>query len=78
MPTRPRRCRNNPIIGRLGAYATQIKAGLTPFAAENDIKILRRVEGKEYVRPFRYADVRKGRKLEQNILLRSGDTVVVP
>ena len=52
--------------------------GLTPFAAENDIKILRRVEGKEYVRTFRYSDVRKGQRLEQNLMLRSGDTVVVP
>ena len=58
--------------------ALAMAGGVTPFAAENDIKVLRRVQGKEYVRSFRYADVRKGRKLEQNILLRSGDTVVVP
>lgn len=58
--------------------ALALAGGLTPFAAENDIKILRRVNGKEYVRKFRYADVRKGEHLEQNVLLRSGDTVVVP
>lgn len=58
--------------------ALAMAGGVTPFAAENDIRILRRVEGKEYVRNFRYADVRKGTKLEQNIMLRSGDTVVVP
>jgi polysaccharide export outer membrane protein len=58
--------------------ALAMAGGLTPFAAENDIRILRRVEGNEYVRNFRYADVRKGEHLEQNILLRSGDTVVVP
>lgn len=58
--------------------ALAMAGGVTPFAAENDIRILRRVEGKEYVRTFRYADVRKGTNLEQNILLRSGDTVVVP
>jgi polysaccharide export outer membrane protein len=58
--------------------ALAMAGGVTPFAAENDIRILRRVEGKEYVRKFRYADVRKGRDLEQNIMLRSGDTVVVP
>jgi polysaccharide export outer membrane protein len=58
--------------------ALAMAGGLTPFAAENDIKILRRVDGNEYVRTFRYADVRKGEHLEQNILLRSGDTVVVP
>ncbi len=58
--------------------ALAMAGGLTPFAAENDIRILRRVDGSEYVRNFRYADVRKGQHLEQNILLRSGDTVVVP
>jgi polysaccharide export outer membrane protein len=58
--------------------ALAMAGGVTPFAAENDIRILRRVEGKEYVRTFRYAEVRKGRNLEQNIMLRSGDTVVVP
>lgn len=58
--------------------ALAMAGGLTPFAAENDIRILRRVDGKEYVRQFRYADVRKGQNLEQNVLLRSGDTVVVP
>jgi polysaccharide export outer membrane protein len=58
--------------------ALAMAGGLTPFAAENDIRILRRVEGNEYVRNFRYADVRKGQHLEQNILLQSGDTVVVP
>lgn len=58
--------------------ALAMAGGVTPFAAENDIRILRRVEGKEYVRKFRYAEVRKGRNLQQNIMLRSGDTVVVP
>lgn len=58
--------------------ALAMAGGVTPFAAENDIRILRRVQGKEYVRNFRYAEVRKGRNLEQNIMLRSGDTVVVP
>ena len=58
--------------------ALAMAGGLTPFAAENDIRILRRVDGKEYVRNFRYADVCNGQHLEQNIMLRSGDTVVVP
>jgi polysaccharide export outer membrane protein len=58
--------------------ALAMAGGLTPFAAENDIRILRRVQGKEYVRKFRYADVRNGENLDQNLILRSGDTVVVP
>ena len=52
--------------------------GLTPYAAANDIKILRRMNGKETVMLFRYADVEAGEKLEQNIILKGGDVVVVP
>jgi len=52
--------------------------GLTPFAAENDIKVLRKENGKDTVYRFRYSDVKKGAGLDQNILLKGGDTVVVP
>ena len=52
--------------------------GLTPFAAENDIKVLRRENGKDLVFPFRYSDVKKGEHLEQNVILKGGDVVVVP
>ena len=58
--------------------ALSLAGGLTPFAAENDIKIVRRVMGKQHTFPFRYSDVRKGIDLEQNILLQRGDTVMVP
>jgi len=52
--------------------------GLTPFASENDIKVLRKENGKDVVFPFRYSDVKKGNNLEQNIILKGGDVVVVP
>jgi len=52
--------------------------GLTPFAAENDIKVLRKENGKDVVFPFRYSQVKAGNNLEQNIVLRGGDVVVVP
>lgn len=58
--------------------ALSLAGGATSFAALNDIKILRRENGKQQSIGFRYADVESGRKLEQNILLKSGDTVVVP
>ena len=58
--------------------ALSLAGGLTPFAAENDIKIIRRIKGEQLVFPFRYSDVRKGRDLEQNILLQRGDVVMVP
>ena len=52
--------------------------GLTPFAAENDIKVLRKEDGKELVFPFRYSQVKRGENLDQNITLKGGDVVVVP
>jgi polysaccharide export outer membrane protein len=44
----------------------------------NDVRILRRDANGLRSMPFHYNDVEKGRELEQNILLGSGDTVVVP
>ena len=58
--------------------ALSMAGGLTPFAAENDIKVLRKENGKDTVHPFRYSQVKAGRNLEQNIPLRGGDVVVVP
>ena len=52
--------------------------GTTPFAKLNDIKILRRTGDRQQTLPFRYDDVVKGRSLEQNIILQTGDVVVVP
>ncbi|MEQ1845368.1 MAG: polysaccharide biosynthesis/export family protein, partial [Nitrospira sp.] len=39
--------------------ALSLAGGLTPFAAENEIKVMRRVRGEQYAIPFRYGDVRK-------------------
>lgn len=59
--------------------ALSMAGGLTPYAAENDIKIIRRQQGgDELVFPFRYGDARKGRELHQNIVLQRGDVVMVP
>jgi polysaccharide export outer membrane protein len=55
-----------------------LAGGATPYAGLNDIRILRRENGKQTAIPFRYEDVAGGRRLEQNIVLQSGDTVVVP
>lgn len=52
--------------------------GLTPFADANKILILRQEGGKTIHLPFDYDQVKKGEKLEQNILLKRGDVVVVP
>jgi polysaccharide biosynthesis/export protein len=58
--------------------ALSLAGGLTPFASENDIKVMRRDQGGQQVFRFRYGDVRNGKGLEQNILLQRGDVVVVP
>jgi polysaccharide export outer membrane protein len=58
--------------------ALSMAGGTTTYARLNDIKILRRNGASQSAIPFRYGDVEKGRDLEQNIILQSGDTVVVP
>ncbi len=58
--------------------ALSLAGGFTPFADKEDVKILRREGGKQSILPFNYSDVENGRELGSNILLRSGDVVVVP
>lgn len=58
--------------------ALSMAGGLTPYAAENKIKILRREGGKEISIPFEYARVQAGNDLSQNIQLKRGDVVLVP
>jgi polysaccharide biosynthesis/export protein len=58
--------------------ALSMAGGLTPFAAENDIRVIRRANGKQQVFPFRYGEAKKGKDLEKNILLQRGDVVMVP
>jgi polysaccharide export outer membrane protein len=58
--------------------ALSLAGGTTPYADVNEIRVLRRDGDHQKVFRFRYDDVRRGRELSQNILLHSGDTVVVP
>ncbi len=58
--------------------AMSIAGGTNAFANLNDIKILRRTDGVLQAIDFRYRDIEKGKRLEQNILLQAGDVVVVP
>ena len=58
--------------------ALSMGGGMTPFAQQGSIKILRRVNGKLIAIPFDYKDIEKGKRLNQNILLEPGDVVVVP
>ena len=68
-----------PLIGPIDVVqALTLAGGSTPFANTNAIRILRREGDREISIPFRYGDIERGRRLSQNILLRNGDTVVVP
>jgi polysaccharide export outer membrane protein len=59
--------------------AISLAGGMTPYASPNSIHILRRKQGgAQDAIPFRYSEVEQGQRLSQNILLRGGDTVVVP
>jgi len=67
----------------IGRYVDVLQAltlagGVTPFADKRNIRILRRSNDGEKVFLFDYNAVQKGNALEQNILLKPGDTVVVP
>ncbi len=58
--------------------ALAMAGGLTPFAEEKKIKVLRTVNGQQKSIPFDYKKVRRGEGLEQNITLQAGDVIVVP
>ena len=74
---------NNPGSFVMNPRITVLQAlsqaqGTTPFAAVNDIIVLRGTGAEQRVFRFRYNDVSRGRNLEQNITLESGDVVIVP
>jgi polysaccharide export outer membrane protein len=52
--------------------------GVLEYADKEKILILRQEDGKEIGRRFNYKDVLAQRNIQQNILLKPGDTVVVP
>jgi polysaccharide export outer membrane protein len=58
--------------------ALTLAGGLTPYADEDDIKVLRRENGQEVVYKFDYGKFKSGKDLKQNIVLQPDDVVVVP
>ena len=58
--------------------ALAMAGGLNSFAKPGDIKILRRTSTGQIAIPFEYDEVAGGDDLKQNIILQSGDVVVVP
>jgi polysaccharide export outer membrane protein len=75
-------------VARAGAYALgssmtvmqliAVAGGLTEFAEAKRISIMRVEAGKTRTFAFDYKNVANGKKAQQNIALKPGDTVVVP
>jgi polysaccharide biosynthesis/export protein len=52
--------------------------GLQEWADSKHITVMRKEDGKDTVLSFNYKDVVKQKNLQQNVLLKPGDTVIVP
>ena len=58
--------------------ALSLAGGLTAYAKSENIRIIRRTENGQKIINFDYEKITAGKALETNILLQSGDTIVVP
>lgn len=58
--------------------ALSLAGGLSPYAEENNVIVLRRDGAKQQVLPVKYAEIKKGKALNTNITLESGDVIIVP
>jgi polysaccharide export outer membrane protein len=68
-----------PMNGRLSVMqALSLAGGLTPYAGEKSIRILRSADGQQKTISFNYAAVEGGSALDSNITLEAGDVIVVP
>ena len=68
-----------PLTGEMNVLQMIAHAGgLLEYADSKNIVVLRTENGQERRFTFNYKDVVKGKNLQQNILLKPGDTIVVP
>lgn len=58
--------------------ALSLAGGLSPYAQEDDIIVVRRVNGKQIVIPIDYTVLKLGKRLNENIFLKSGDLIIIP
>ena len=68
------------VIGRFVnvLQALALAGGLTPFAAEDKIRIIRNNNGQDIQIPFEYGAIKNGKGLKQNIMLKAGDILLIP
>jgi polysaccharide export outer membrane protein len=67
-----------PLLPHMTVLQALSSAGFTQFANVKKVYLLRTVNGLQVKLPFNYKEVVKGNHPEQNIMLKPGDTVVVP
>ena len=68
-----------PLLANMGVLqALSSAGGFTQFANVKKIHVLRMENGKQTSLPFNYKEVVSGRRPQQNITLKPGDTIVVP
>jgi polysaccharide export outer membrane protein len=67
-----------PLLPHMTMLQALASAGFTQFANVKKIYLLRTENGQQVKLPFNYKEVVKGRHPEQNIMLKPGDTIVVP
>ena len=58
--------------------AVSSAGGFTQYANQKGIYVLRTENGQQVKYPFNYREVVKGVNIQQNIMLKPGDTIVVP
>jgi polysaccharide export outer membrane protein len=58
--------------------AIALSGGVTEFAAQRRIQVIRKIKQREVVYTFNYSKYERGKDLEGNIYLRAGDVVVIP
>ncbi len=67
-----------PLLPNMTVLQALSSAGFTQFANLKAIYLLRVQDGKQTKFPFNYKDAIKGRGNQPNIILKPGDTIVVP
>jgi polysaccharide export outer membrane protein len=67
-----------PMLPNMTVLQALSSAGLNQFAKTKGIYVLRTENGKQTKMPVNYNKIVKGEQIEQNYLLRPGDTIVVP
>ena len=67
-----------PLAGPMRVMDILATTGFTPFSKTTKVYVLRNEDGKQQKFAFNYKDYLKGKNPEQNILLKNGDTIVVP